>query len=44
MNFYMEVAKTEASRLLWAEIVEEFGPANPKSGMLRTIARPRVGR
>ena len=36
MNFYMEIAKMRAARLLWAEIVEEFGPANPKSGMLRT--------
>ena len=36
MNFYMEIAKMRAARLLWAEIVEAFGPANPKSGMLRT--------
>ena len=36
MNFYMEIAKMRAARLLWAEIVEEFRPANPKSGMLRT--------
>ena len=36
MNFYMEIAKMRAARLLWAEIVEEFGPVNPKSGMLRT--------
>jgi len=36
MNFYMEIAKMRAARLLWAEIVEEFGPTNPKSGMLRT--------
>ncbi len=36
MNFYLEIAKMRAARLLWAEIVEEFGPANPKSGMLRT--------
>ena len=25
-----------AAQLLWAEIVEQFGPTNPKSGMLRT--------
>ncbi|MEC8112237.1 MAG: methylmalonyl-CoA mutase [Pseudomonadota bacterium] len=36
MNFYLEIAKMRAARLLWAEIVEEFGPVNPKSGMLRT--------
>jgi methylmalonyl-CoA mutase len=36
MNFYMEIAKMRAARLLWAEIVEEFSPSNPKSSMLRT--------
>lgn len=36
MNFYMEIAKLRAARLLWAEIVHEFGPKNPKSSMLRT--------
>ena len=36
MNFYMEIAKMRAARLLWAEIVGEFEPANPKSSMLRT--------
>jgi len=36
MNFYMEIAKMRAARLLWAEIVEAFGPNNPKSSMLRT--------
>ncbi len=36
MNFYMEIAKMRAARLLWAEIVSEFNPANPKSSMLRT--------
>ena len=36
MNFYMEIAKMRAARLLWAEIVDGFGPSNPKSGMLRT--------
>jgi len=36
MNFYMEIAKMRAARLLWAEIVEAFSPANPKSSMLRT--------
>src|SRR6056300_1613765 len=36
MNFYMEIAKLRAARLLWAEIVAEFEPTNPKSSMLRT--------
>ena len=36
MNFYMEIAKMRAARLLWAEIVGEFNPENPKSSMLRT--------
>ncbi|MBT7370076.1 MAG: methylmalonyl-CoA mutase, partial [Gammaproteobacteria bacterium] len=36
MNFYMEIAKLRAARLLWAKIVEEFGPKNSRSKMLRT--------
>ena len=36
MDFYMEIAKMRAARLLWAEIVAEFEPQNPKSSMLRT--------
>lgn len=36
MNFYMEIAKMRAARLLWARIVSEFEPQNPKSSMLRT--------
>ncbi|MCR8923370.1 methylmalonyl-CoA mutase [Dasania sp. GY-MA-18] len=36
MNFYMEIAKMRAARLLWAKIVSEFKPQNPKSSMLRT--------
>ena len=36
MNFYMEIAKLRAARLLWTEIVGEFDPKNPKSSMLRT--------
>ncbi|MFA7554413.1 MAG: methylmalonyl-CoA mutase [Spongiibacteraceae bacterium] len=36
MNFYMEIAKMRAARLLWAEIVNEFNPSNEKSSMLRT--------
>jgi methylmalonyl-CoA mutase len=36
MNFFMEVAKLRAARLLWAEIMDEFGAKNPQSAMLRT--------
>ncbi len=36
MNFFMEVAKLRAARMLWARIVSEFKPQNPKSSMLRT--------
>ena len=37
MNFFMEVAKLRAARLLWAELMRElFAPANPRSLMLRT--------
>ena len=36
MDFFMEVAKLRAARLLWAELMAEFEPQNPKSSMLRT--------
>lgn len=36
MNFYLEIAKLRAARLLWARIVDEFEPQNPRSKMLRT--------
>ncbi|MBT7663567.1 MAG: methylmalonyl-CoA mutase [Rhodospirillaceae bacterium] len=36
MNFFMEIAKLRAARLLWARIVREFDPKDPKSLMLRT--------
>jgi len=36
MNFYMEIAKLRAGRLLWNRIMAEFKPKNPKSSMLRT--------
>ena len=36
MNFYMEIAKLRAGRLLWNRIMAEFKPQNPKSSMLRT--------
>ncbi|BBY36601.1 putative methylmalonyl-CoA mutase large subunit [Mycobacterium mantenii] len=36
MNFFMEVAKLRAGRLLWSELVSQFGPKNAKSLSLRT--------
>jgi methylmalonyl-CoA mutase len=36
MNFFMEVAKLRAARLLWAKLVRQFEPANDKSLALRT--------
>ncbi|MEM9526025.1 MAG: methylmalonyl-CoA mutase [Bacteroidota bacterium] len=36
MNFFMEIAKLRAARLLWARIVKQFDPQNPKSLALRT--------
>lgn len=36
MNYFMEVAKMRAGRILWAKIVKEFNPKNPKSMSLRT--------
>ncbi|MBN6056607.1 methylmalonyl-CoA mutase [Nonomuraea sp. RK-328] len=36
MNFFMEVAKLRAARLLWAKLVAGFGARNPKSLSLRT--------
>jgi len=36
MDFFMEVAKLRAARLLWSELMAEFEPSNPKSSMLRT--------
>ena len=36
MNFFMEIAKLRAARLLWAELMAEFAPADPRSLMMRT--------
>ena len=36
MSHFMEVAKLRAARLLWAKIVKQFNPKNPKSMALRT--------
>ncbi|RLA49761.1 MAG: methylmalonyl-CoA mutase, partial [Gammaproteobacteria bacterium] len=35
-NFFMEVAKMRAARVLWAKIIKQFNPKNPKSLALRT--------
>ena len=36
MNFFMEVAKLRAARIIWADLVGGFQPTNPKSSSLRT--------
>ena len=36
MNFFMEIAKLRAARLLWAKLMAPFAPKNPQSLMLRT--------
>jgi len=36
MNFFMEVAKLRAARLLWAKLMRPFNPSNPRSLSLRT--------
>jgi methylmalonyl-CoA mutase len=36
MNFFMEVAKLRAARMLWAQLIRPFGPTKPGSMMLRT--------
>ena len=36
MNYFMEVAKLRAARLLWSQLISPFNPKNPKSTMLRT--------
>ena len=36
MDFFMEVAKLRAARRLWAELMAEFEPKNPRSSCLRT--------
>jgi methylmalonyl-CoA mutase len=36
MNYFMEVAKLRAARMLWAKLIKSFGPKNPKSLSLRT--------
>ena len=36
MDFFMEIAKLRAARLLWAKLMKQFDPKNPKSLSLRT--------
>ncbi len=36
MDFFMEIAKLRAARLLWSRIMDEFDPKDPRSKMLRT--------
>ena len=36
MNHFMEIAKMRAARMLWAKLVKQFNPKNPKSLSLRT--------
>ena len=36
MNHFMEIAKMRAARMLWAKLVKQFNPENPKSLILRT--------
>jgi methylmalonyl-CoA mutase len=36
MNFFMEVAKLRAARLLWHRVISQFAPEDPRSAMLRT--------
>jgi methylmalonyl-CoA mutase len=36
MNFFMEIAKLRAARLLWAKLLQPFSPQDPRSMMLRT--------
>ncbi|KZS38490.1 methylmalonyl-CoA mutase [Aquimarina aggregata] len=36
MNHFMEIAKMRAARMLWAKLIKQFNPQNPKSLMLRT--------
>jgi methylmalonyl-CoA mutase len=36
MNFYLEIAKLRAARLVWSELIARFEPRDPRSSMLRT--------
>ena len=43
MNFYLEIAKMRAARLLWCRIMKDVWRPEPQSLMLAPIARPRAG-
>jgi methylmalonyl-CoA mutase len=36
MNYFMEIAKMRAARMLWAKLIKQFAPEDPRSMMLRT--------
>ncbi|MBL1213398.1 MAG: methylmalonyl-CoA mutase [Ignavibacteriae bacterium] len=36
MNYFMEIAKMRAARIIWAKLIKQFNPQNPKSMSLRT--------
>jgi methylmalonyl-CoA mutase len=36
MNYFMEVAKMRAARIIWSQLIKQFNPKNPKSMSLRT--------
>ncbi len=36
MNYFMEIAKMRAARVIWAKLIKQFNPQNPKSMALRT--------
>ncbi len=36
MNFFMEISKLRAARMLWSELMKQFNPKNPRSSILRT--------
>ncbi|MBN1638522.1 MAG: methylmalonyl-CoA mutase, partial [Ignavibacteriales bacterium] len=36
MNYFMEIAKMRAARVIWAKLIKQFNPKNPKSMALRT--------
>ena len=36
MNYFTEIAKMRAARILWAKLIKQFNPKNPKSMALRT--------
>ncbi len=40
MNYFMEVAKLRAARMIWAKLIKQFEPKNPKSLSLRTHCQP----